>query len=364
VTPDDAAAGNQNNNASYREVSVSGSGTNWDVRLHRPDAAPVLAIRAWKDDRSASHVERAPVPGDGLIVVGSRATDVGNGRWHYEYAIYNMNCDASVGRRARAVSPERHADEARVPRRRLLERRRPGKRQLQPDGLDHEPHRHRLRVDDRRLRDQRRRERDPLGTTYNFRLRREFAAGAGLVASRLVQDGGNVPGHGRSSVGLTLSPMYSFCHGDGSRRRRARARTRSPTYAYAGCANTVGQFRSAHAQRHGEHLERHARALGRGHERLAVRLLPGQRLESGGMGYTFGDGLRCAGGFLDPHRDKFNAERQLAVSGPRANLRFRSPRYVQPGETRSYQVLYRDATSVCGQDNVNLTNAWQVTWQP
>src|SRR6185295_4293157 len=37
------------------------------------------------------------IPADGLIVVASRATSVGAGTWHYEYAVYNMNADRNGG---------------------------------------------------------------------------------------------------------------------------------------------------------------------------------------------------------------------------------------------------------------------------
>src|SRR5262249_21277810 len=36
------------------------------------------------------------VPNDGLFIIGFKATDLGGGQWHYEYALYNMNCDRSA----------------------------------------------------------------------------------------------------------------------------------------------------------------------------------------------------------------------------------------------------------------------------
>jgi hypothetical protein len=37
------------------------------------------------------------VPSDGFFVIGAKATDLGGGMWHYEYAVWNHNCDASAG---------------------------------------------------------------------------------------------------------------------------------------------------------------------------------------------------------------------------------------------------------------------------
>jgi len=48
ASPDDAAAGNQNNNASYREVSVSGGGTVWSFGFNGSTQRGIQAIDAWK----------------------------------------------------------------------------------------------------------------------------------------------------------------------------------------------------------------------------------------------------------------------------------------------------------------------------
>ena len=47
VTQDDATAGNQNNNSSYREVSASGGGTAWTFGYIGSTQRTLQAIRAW-----------------------------------------------------------------------------------------------------------------------------------------------------------------------------------------------------------------------------------------------------------------------------------------------------------------------------
>jgi len=98
VAADDAAAGHKDNNASYRQLNVTGSGTAWTFALMPADTVrEKSAISAWKALDAAVTESEVQVPGDGKLIVSSRATDLGSGTWHYEYAVYNMNSDRSVG---------------------------------------------------------------------------------------------------------------------------------------------------------------------------------------------------------------------------------------------------------------------------
>jgi len=96
IAPDDAAAGNGNNNASYREMSVgSFSGGSWNLGFAGSTQREKPAIQAWKDVDPNVRLEYLQVPGEGLFIVGSLATDNGDGTWHYEYAVHNLNSDRS-----------------------------------------------------------------------------------------------------------------------------------------------------------------------------------------------------------------------------------------------------------------------------
>lgn len=96
VTPDDAANGNNGNNASWREVTYNGTSTfGFSGSTHRQE----VALSAWKSIDSAVTLVTAISPessGQGRFVLGYRTTDNGNGTWHYEYALYNMNSDNSA----------------------------------------------------------------------------------------------------------------------------------------------------------------------------------------------------------------------------------------------------------------------------
>jgi hypothetical protein len=97
VCPDDAAAGNNNNNASYREVSVSGGGTAWNFGFIGNTVRGVQAINAWQAADPTVTVTPIQLPMEGLLIVGFKTTNLGGGQYHYEYAVYNMNSDVSIG---------------------------------------------------------------------------------------------------------------------------------------------------------------------------------------------------------------------------------------------------------------------------
>ena len=82
---------------------------------------------------------------------------------------------------------------------------------------------------------------------------------------------------------------------------------------------------------------------------------------NGGLGVTFGDGLRCVGGIVV--RLKVLANAGGASHYPRAG----DPSVSAQGQinvpgVRNYQVWYRDAASFCTSQTFNLSNGWSVTW--
>ncbi len=102
VAPDDAAAGNGLNNASYREVSVE-AGT-FNLGFVGNTVREQSAIEAWAAIDPG--VERLNVDRAGSILqrfeVARKVTHPSPGTWHYEYAIHNLNSDHSA--RAFALS--------------------------------------------------------------------------------------------------------------------------------------------------------------------------------------------------------------------------------------------------------------------
>jgi hypothetical protein len=96
VTQDDAAAGNDNNNASYRELTVTGSGTAWTFSLTAGQTTQreKPAILAWQAVDPT--VQITNIDTDGRLILGWKVTEITPGTWHYEYALQNLNSDRSV----------------------------------------------------------------------------------------------------------------------------------------------------------------------------------------------------------------------------------------------------------------------------
>jgi len=96
VTPDDAASNNQNNNASYREMSVTGT-TDFNFAFVGNTVRGSPAVRAWRAIDPTVTQTDVQVTNDGLYIVSSKATSIAGGMFHYEYVVYNLNGDRDGG---------------------------------------------------------------------------------------------------------------------------------------------------------------------------------------------------------------------------------------------------------------------------
>ncbi|MCB9857559.1 MAG: PQQ-dependent sugar dehydrogenase [Phycisphaerales bacterium] len=93
----DAAAGNDNNNASYREISVTQTGTNeYSFGLLGSTQREQAGIRAWQDIDPTVVETDVEVAGDGLYIIAAKATQISDSTWHYEYAVQNLNGDRGI----------------------------------------------------------------------------------------------------------------------------------------------------------------------------------------------------------------------------------------------------------------------------
>lgn len=99
VTQDDAQAGNGFNNTSYREVTFSGSGTNFPMALRAgfTTRRQKAAVEAWKEVDAAVTIVEVRIPNEGMLKIGYKVTGPVNGLYSYEYAIQNVNSDRAVG---------------------------------------------------------------------------------------------------------------------------------------------------------------------------------------------------------------------------------------------------------------------------
>lgn len=84
----------RNNSASHRRVIFS-SGAQSPV-LMGDTIAGQPAIYAWKEQYPDVMISEVQVPSNGLIQVGSKATQLLNGSWRYDYAVHNQNSSRGV----------------------------------------------------------------------------------------------------------------------------------------------------------------------------------------------------------------------------------------------------------------------------
>jgi hypothetical protein len=111
VHPEDAVAGTDDNNQSYRTVTI-GDAPARNLNLTSTTQRGKAAIYAWKelgttstaDDDAGVSINPVDVAGDGRFLVGAKVIDLGSGNYRYEYAIQNYNSDRA-GRSFRVPLP-------------------------------------------------------------------------------------------------------------------------------------------------------------------------------------------------------------------------------------------------------------------
>jgi hypothetical protein len=96
VAVDDADDGNAFNNASYEQALVgSFSGGGWNLSLTGSTTRELPAIYAWQDNDPQVVITPIDDESKGKFFLGYRVTDNGDGTWHYEYALHNLNSHRS-----------------------------------------------------------------------------------------------------------------------------------------------------------------------------------------------------------------------------------------------------------------------------
>jgi hypothetical protein len=99
VAQDDAAAGNNRNNVSHRPVIVEQRAMGgWRLVLAGETRRTEPGIMAWKNADPDVAIMPLDDPQGGRYWIAGKATDVGGGFWHYEYAIQNLTSDRAAGR--------------------------------------------------------------------------------------------------------------------------------------------------------------------------------------------------------------------------------------------------------------------------
>jgi len=367
VSPDDAAAGNQNNNASWREVSVTAStiAGSYVFTLTGTTQRQQDALRAWKVADPAVTLVDVDTPDSGpspgRVILGYRTTNLGGGQYRYEYAVHNLNSDLSISSFSIPKGPT--VNITNVGFHDVVYRGNEGMGGVPYEATDWSPvvagpsvswactpfsvsnNANAIRW----------------GTTYNFRFDADAAPVTGTISlgtyknAGMVTTSGDVPG--------SPIPGTPFCYGDGS------LATLCPCFNLGGpgngCANSQN---SAGANLASAGLVNPDTVVLTSTGELPTALtifLQGDTQDTSGL--IFGDGLRCVTGNLKRLYVK-NAVGG-AVSAPTGgdpSITTRSAALgdpLSPGMTRYYQNYYRDPDGTfCPSLTFNVTNGQIITW--
>ncbi len=162
-------------------------------------------------------------------------------------------------------------------------------------------------------------------------------------------------------VGGPSTPVTSYCFGDGT---GTACPCGNSGASGNGCASSVNASGANLAATGSASIGADSFTLqGSGMPNSSVLYFQGTNQQAGGLGVTFGDGLRCAGGTIIRLLTKTNVggasqypgvgEIPISIRG--ANV---------AGNVRTYQAWYRNAADFCTPSTFNLTNGVQVTWVP
>jgi hypothetical protein len=357
VTQDDATAGNQNNNASYREMSATASSFSFAGATQRM----MSAIRAWDVCDPAVVLNDVQVVGDGLYIVGYRTTSLGSGQHHYEYAVYNMNGDRNIG--SFSVPIPAGVNVTNIGFHDVAYRNGDGNGSVNFSGTDWvgnvaggaitwacETQGTNNNANAIRW-----------GTTYNFRF--DANAAPAIVSATLGLWKSGAPASVTSNVEGPSGPTsFSYCPGDGTGTACPCANN-STVGSGQGCLSSIGTGGLLAASGTPSISADTLVLTGSLMPNSSALYFQGTTQQSGGAGSAFGDGLRCAAGSVLRLGTKINAGGtsqypelgDLSISVKGANA---------AGNVRMYQCWYRNAAAFCTASTFNLSNGWQLTWQP
>ncbi len=362
VTPDDALANNNDNNESWREVTVSGSGSAWNFGFTGSTQRAQYALKAWKAADPAVTLTEIQLANDGLVIVGYRTTAIAGGLYHYEYAVQNLNNDRSVSSFSIPIGAgvtlsnvafhdvDYHSGD--------------GEGSVTRDGTDWAPvnngssitwstaQTYAQNANGNALR---------WGTTYSFR----FDANAAPVSGQATLGHWKVVGSTNVTVevpGTGGPAAYAFCFGDGSG-TACPCGNNSAVGSNEGCLNSLGTGGSLTVTGTSSVGADTFALVGNGMPDSSVLYFQGTAQQSGGAGAAFGDGLRCAAGSVIRLGTKVNvlgtsqypvgADQPVSIRGACA-----------AGDVRTYQAWYRNAAAFCTVSTFNVSNGYQAVWTP
>jgi hypothetical protein len=368
VTKDDAAAGNQNNNASWREMTCSGGPSNFSLALTGMTHREQSAIHAWTQlDPTVNSVD-LQVPGDGLFVLGTHATALGGGQWRYEYAVYNMNSDRDVGTFSVPIALGVTITNIAFHDVSYHDGDGAGSVNFSSSDWTASQVGNVLTWSTETEAQNSRANAIRWGTLYNFRFDADTPPQSGTITLGLWRAGSPPSVNGTGDVPSGGGPIASFCFGDGTTAACPCANNGAPDHGCENSSSTGGALLLASGN---PSLSADTLVLTSSGERpTALSLFIQGDVEISPV--LFGDGLRCTDGNLK----RLYAKNAVggSVTAPTGGDPSVSARSSALGDTipalgtRLYQVYYRDPTATFCPDppgsTFNVSNGLRVLWSP
>jgi hypothetical protein len=366
TTADDALFGNGNNNASWIAINVTGGPSNYDFDTSGVTQPMQDALRAWPTLESGVVFSDVQIPSEGLFLVGSKATDLGGGIWHYEYAVHNVNSYLAAG--TFSVPIPGGANVTHIGFHDITYRNGDGLNNVDQTGTDwpalqaggaitwhcdtpaQDPNANAIRW----------------ATTYNFRFDADVPPASGSVAFGLWNVSTPVPVAAAATVPSGNGGISASCAGDGSLGPCPCSNDGQPGHGCENSGLTGGALLAASGVPSLGADTLHFTSSGELPSALSIVLQGSSAIAPA----DFGDGLRCAGGLLKRlyvHGAVGGSVSAPGAGEPPVSLQSALLGDVIPlGGTRIYQVYYRDPDlSFCGAPNgstFNATHALSVSW--
>jgi hypothetical protein len=369
VSPDDAAAGNQDNNASYREVSVSGSGSTWNFGFVGATQREKEAPLAWKAIDPSLNQSFLSTPGEGAVMIlSSKVTSLGGGLYDYEYLVYNQNSDLSAG--SFSIPIPAGVNVSNIGFHDVAYRNGDGPGNVNFDGTDWagSVSGGNLTWATQTFAQNQSANAIRWQTGYNFRFVADAAPTTGNVTIGLFKNGSSFATTSDVPSG-TVDAGTPFCTGDGS---DPQVTNLCPCFNLGttgrGCDNsagTGGALLSATGTTSPDTVV--LTSSGELNTSTSVFL---QGTVDNVSGVSFGDGVRCVGGSLKRLSTKNAAGGTVTFpDGGDPSITTQSAALgdpIAPGSTRYYQVYYRDPNlAFCASptgDSFNVSNGQIIVW--
>jgi hypothetical protein len=164
------------------------------------------------------------------------------------------------------------------------------------------------------------------------------------------------------TITVDPNPGTGFCFGDGSGTACPCGNSSAPIDG-AGCLNSLATGGKLSGSGTPSVSADTIALIGTAMPNSSALYFQGTAQQTGGAGAVFGDGLRCVSGSIIRLGTKANASGGSSYpSGAELPVSVRGA--CLPGDTRHYQIWYRNSAAFCSVSTFNLSNGYTVVWQP